>query len=134
MNKIVEKVIYIRLISYLDKYNIINQNQFGFRQGFSTTLAITEFSEDVLDTYEKGKETFAVLLDLSKAFDSVNHDILLFKLYKYGIRSNAWSLLHSYLDNQEQFLTSKNLFSKQVKIDVGMPQGSVLGPLLFLVE
>lgn len=134
VNKIVEKIIYVRLISFFDKHSIIKQNQFGFREGYSTTLAITEFYEDVLKSYDESKVTCAVLLDLSKAFDSVNHDILLYKLSKYGIRGNAWCLLHSYLSSRQQYVTGNNISSKQVKVDVGVPQGSVLGPLLFLIH
>ena len=134
INKIIEKIIYSRLISFFETYNIINMSQFGFRQGYSTTMAVAEFYEDILESYDKGKATCAVLLDLSKAFDSVNREILLFKLHKYGIRGNAWNLLHSYLNSREQFVFSNNDISSNAKVDVGVPQGSVLGPLLFLIH
>ena len=134
INKVVEKVIYSRLFSFFEKFKIINSCQFGFREGYSTAMAVADFYESVINSNDKGKAVCAVLLDLSKAFDSVNRDILLFKLYKYGIRGTAWSLLHSYLSDREQFIANNNSVSKNVKVEVGVPQGSVLGPLLFLIH
>ena len=134
LDKIIEKLIYTRLISFLNKYNILNDNQYGFRHGHSTTLAISHFYENLLDSRDKGKATCAILVDLSKAFDSVNHDVLIFKLSRYGIRGPALLLLRSYLSNRKQFVNSNNLNSNFANIEVGVPQGSVLGPLLFLLH
>ena len=75
----------------------------------------------------------AIFLDLAKAFDSVSHDILLRKLYKYGIRGNAFRLLESYLSNRHQFVKVNNICSSVTYIKYGVPQGSILGPLLFLI-
>ena len=134
VNKIFEKVLYSRLYPFLEKSSIINSNQFGFRQGFSTSMAISHFYENILCSYDNNKATCAVLLDLAKAFDSVDRDIVLFKLHKYGIRGNMWKLLKSYLSNRKQFVTDKSLNSSLVDVDVGVPQGSVLGPLLFILH
>ena len=134
LDKIIEKLIYSRLISFLNKYNILNDNQYGFRQAHSTTLAVSQFYENLLHSQDNGRATCAILLDLSKAFDSVNHDILLFKLYRYGIRGQAWLLLRSYLSNRKQFVYNDNVSSNLEDVEVGVPQGSVLGPLLFLLH
>ncbi len=134
LDKIIEKLIYSRLISFLNKYSILNDNQYGFRQGHSTSLAVSQFYENVLNSKDNDKATCAILLDLSKAFDSVNHDILLFKLYRYGIRGQAWLLLRSYLSNRKQFVYNDNVSSNLKDVEVGVPQGSVLGPLLFLLH
>ena len=86
INKIFEQLIYNRMLNFFNKFNIINHNQFGFRQSHSTELAITKFYEDILTNLNNNHANFALFLDLSKAFDSVNRDILLSKLYIYGIR------------------------------------------------
>ena len=134
INKIIEKTIYSRLIKYFNKYNLINDSQFGFRKGYNTTMAVTELYEKILDSNDKGNATCTILLDLSKAFDSVDHKIILHKLYNYGIRGNVWNLLQSYLTNRKQFVSGNNEFSDYSNVDVGVPQGSVLGPLLFLIH
>ena len=134
INKIIEKTIHSRLTSYLDKYNLITDNQFGFRKGYNTTMAVTEFYEKLLNSKDEGYATCAVLLDLSKAFDSVNHTIILHKLYQYGIRGNAWKLFQSYLRNRVQFVSDNTSKSNYTDVNIGVPQGSVLGPLLFLLH
>ena len=134
LNKIIEKTIYTRLNSYFNKYNLINNRQFGFRTGHNTTMAVAELYEKVLKAYDNGDATCAVFLDLSKAFDSVNHDIILHKLYKYGVRGNVWRLIQSYLTSRKQFVFDNNMSSDFCNVDVGVPQGSVLGPLLFIIH
>ena len=134
INKIFEKVFYSRLISFLDKNNIINENQFGFRHGYSTTMAVAEFYEKILKSLDSDKMTCAVLLDLSKAFDSVDRKILMYKLLNYGIRGKAWDLMNSYLENRKQFVCAGGIESQLANVNVGVPQGSVLGPLLFILH
>ena len=134
LNKIVEKVIYPRLYKFFEKYNIISDKQFGFRKGLSTTMATTEFLENILGSLDQGKATCAMFVDLSKAFDCVERDLLLFKLYRYGIRGSVWDLLKSYLTNRYQFVQCDGFLSTEEEVDTGVPQGSVLGPLLFLVH
>ena len=127
-------MIYNRLYSFFTKNNILNSSQFGFREGHSTTMALSEFVEGVLKKFDKGEAVCAVLLDLSKAFDTVDRRILLNKLECYGIRGKMQSLIKSYLDQRKQFVNFSGYESTCEKIDVGVPQGSVLGPLLFLVH
>ena len=133
INKIFEKIIYNRLISFFNKQNIIQDTQFGFRKGHSTELAVAKFYEDTLINLDNNFTTCAIILDLSKAFDSVNREILLFKLYKYGIRGNIHNLIRSYLKNRTQYIQYNNNNSELTNVNVGVPQGSILSPLLFLI-
>ena len=133
ITKIFEKVIYRRLADFFDKYNVLSNNQFGFRCGNSTTLAIADVYENLTLSMDNGQATCAVLLDLAKAFDSVNHDILFQKLEYYGIRGIALKLLTSYFSCRKQFVSSESNDSSMLNVTLGVPQGSVLGPLFFLV-
>ena len=108
-------------------------SQFGFQQGHSTTLAVTDIYNKILHNIEQKKYTCAVFLDLKKAFDTVNHSILLNKLHKYGIRGNMHELLSDYLTNRTQFTVLHNITSQPNVLNTGVPQGSTLGPLLFLI-
>ena len=133
INKIFEKLIYNRLNNFFEKYNIIQETQFGFRKGYSTDMAVSKFYEDTLLNLDNNISTCAILLDLSKAFDSVNRDILLFKLYRYGIRGNINKLIKSYLEGRKQFIEYNNNLSQLTEVKIGVPQGSILSPLLFLI-
>ena len=133
LSKIYEKIINNRLNNFLNKYNIISDYQFGFREGMSTTLALTDIYDQFQNNLDDGKITCGVFMDLAKAFDTVNHSILLTKLDHYGIRGNALHLIQSYLENRAQFVQINNHVSMNKTIMSGVPQGSVLGPTLFLV-
>ena len=134
INKIFEKLIYNRILSFFKKYKIINENQYGFRQGYSTELALAKFHEDTLNNLDNSYATCALLLDLSKAFDSVDRKILLDKLYRYGIRGIAFNLIKSYLANRSQYIQVGKIKSAHSTVEVGVPQGSILSPLLFLIH
>ena len=130
---IFEKVIEIRLVKFLDKKKIITPHQFGFRKHYSTELAVTEIQNMLLKNLDENKVTCTIFLDLAKAFDTVDHNILLLKMEKYGIRGQALSLIKSYLENRKHSVKLNNIKSSLLTLNIGVPQGSVLGPLLFLL-
>ena len=132
-SKIFEKVIYNHLIDFIDKNNILYKFQFGFRKGYSTSHAIISLVEKINKVLSSGKIMVGVTLDFSKAFDTIQHPILLKKLFAYGIRGNILKLIESYLANRQQFVTINNSNSTQKAITCGVPQGSILGPLFFLL-
>ena len=132
-SKIFEKLVYNRLIAFLDKHNISYSKQFGFRQGYGTNMALIEFVNNISLAFEEKKIVLGLFLDLSKAFDSIDHDILIHKMYHYGIRGKVLNWFISYLSNRKQYVTIDNHNSQYNSLNVGVPQGSVLGPLLFLI-
>ena len=133
ISKLFEKVISIRLLTHFDMYDLFSKCQFGFRESFTTEFAMLDIYEKLLCNLDKGLTSCAIFLDLAKAFDSVSHDILLRKLCKYGIRGKALRLFESYLDQRSQFVKIGNIQSNLHDICFGVPQGSILGPLLFLI-
>ena len=133
INKIMEKVIHDRMYKFLENNNLIFKYQFGFRRNYSTSLALINVVEEIRQAIDEKKITLGIFLDLSKAFDLVNHDILLTKLEKIGIRGLPNSLIKSYLNARQQYVKINKSISKLQNVTLGVPQGSVLGPLLFLI-
>ena len=133
LNKIFEKILHARITKYINDFNILYKYQFGFREGHSTELDLIEIVDNIRYSLDSSNLTCGIYLDLTKAFDTVNHEILMGKLEHYGIRGKAFDLLKSYLDNREQFTKLDNFKSKVNSISCGVPQGSVLGPLLFIL-
>ena len=132
-SKVFEKIVHIRLSNYLESCNILSDNQYGFRKGFSSGMAIAEMCDKISSASDKNDFSIGVFIDLSKAFDTINHDILLRKLEHYGIRGIALNWFRSYLYNRKQFVSSNYAVSPFLSINCGVPQGSHLGPLLFLI-
>ena len=132
-DKIMEKLMHKRLYDFLENNNILFKNQFGFRKNNSTIFALLQITEKIRETIDKGKFGCGIFIDLRKAFDTVNHKILLQKLDHYGIRGSALSWFESYLDNRKQYVYVNGESSDLKIISCGVPQGSVLGPLLFLL-
>jgi len=107
--------------------------QFGFRENYSTTLAITHLYDQILKEHDKNNVVGCIVLDIVKASDTVNHNILLYKLEQYGIRGIANKLIRFFLTNRTQTVSGTNFCSPPLNIKIGVPQGSVLGPKLFLL-
>ena len=131
LNKIFEKLTYKRMLYFVSRFNILSNIQYGFRPGMSTTLAIFSLMKDLVTTFNKKHFTMALFLDLRKAFDVVNRDILLKKLELYGFRGRATEFLSSYLTGRCQYVSLNGFDSYVSNCNFGVPQGSVLGPLLF---
>jgi hypothetical protein len=130
-SKIFEKVIVTRLKSFITKNNILYDYQFGFREKYSTNLALISYIDYITKSIDLGDKTMSVFIDLSKAFDTLNHEILIKKLNLYGFRGNVLSLFNSYLSNRKQYVLHQNFKSSFQLINCGVPQGSILGPILF---
>ena len=132
-SKVLEKLVYNQLINFIEKHNILYNYQFGFRKGYSTEYAILETVENLKTAIDENKITCGIFLDFSKAFDTINHQILLAKLFKYGIRGLPHTWFTSYLSNRQQYVKVGEYESDLRDITCGVPQGSTLGPLLFLL-
>ena len=131
--RFLKKNMYNRVSTFLEKFKILHENQYCFRNKLSTHLALLSFVDKVIQAIEKGEYAVGAFLDFSKAFDTVDHDILLDKLDHYGIRGCALSWFKSYLSCRTQYITYGGSESNRQMIKCGVPHGSILGPLLFLI-
>ena len=133
ISKVFEKLISIRVMSFIEKHSILSPTQYGFRPESSTEFAILDIVSSCYENINEKLFTGLIMIDLKKAFDSVTHSILLQKLEHYGFRGNVFNLFSSYLSNRQQYVSVNNVNSSTQYIKYGVPQGSVLGPLLFLL-
>ena len=132
-NRIFEKLVYSRVTKFVKDCNILYDQQYGFRSKHSTQHAVLDIVNTILQNMDNGKFSCGVFIDLKKAFDTVNHEILLAKLENYGIRGVINSWFRSYLTDRKQTTEVNNVVSEAETTLCGVPQGSVLGPLLFLL-
>lgn len=133
LSKIFERVVYVQLYNYFTENNLLYKSQYGFRKGHSTEFAGLELIDNVIHKLDRRQLPISFFLDLSKAFDTLDHTILLHKLYYYGVDGVALEWFKNYLSNRKQFVQINDVTSSQLVISTGVPQGSILGPLLFLI-
>ena len=133
LSKVIERVVFEQLYEYLNSNNLLYESQYGFRKDHSTELASIELIDLICKEMEKGDTPISIFLDLSKAFDMLNHDTLLTKLKHYGIAGTPLAWLKSYLTNRAQYVEINGICSGLLNIEMGVPRGSILGPLLFII-
>ena len=133
IEKIFERFIANQLISYLNEFNIIDKRQYGFQKKKSTGMLLADFSDKVYGALNKNLYAVVIFIDFSKAFDTLLHDRLLTSLENIGIRGPVLSLFKNYLSNRYMTVKYLNRFSKSKKCQTGVPQGSIMGPILYLI-
>ena len=132
-SKLIERLMYNRLIQYINENKLLYEYQFGFQRGKSTHMALIVLLDKISEALDRGECVMGVFLDFSKAFDTVDHSILFRKMQKYGIQGLALRWFEDYLHDRKQYVTYNSYKSNQEAIKCGVPQGSILGPLLFLI-
>ena len=133
ISKVIEKVIYNQIYSFFSQHKLFNESQYGFRAEHSTEYATPELVDRIHSDLVNNEIPFSIFLDLSKAFDTINHSILLNKLSHYGIKGIPLTLIKSYLLNRQQYVQYNSTVSNYLTISTGVPQGSILEPLLFII-
>ena len=133
IGKLIEKLLHERIYKFLEKENLLYSKQFGFRKHHNTSHAIIALTESIRKSLKANEYSVGVFVDFQKAFDTVEHSILIKKLNTYGFRGTSNNLLKSYLSNRKHNVKIRKSVSKSLDLKHGVPQGSVLGPLLFIL-
>ena len=133
LGKVFERVLYTRFLAYIDKFDLLDENQFGYRRKHKTVDALASVIQQIRLAMDRKETSCCVFLDLKKAFDTLDHEIMRAKLESSGLRGRVFELLKSYLSDRKQNLHVDGLNSLCQSVKCGVPQGSVLGPLLFLL-
>jgi len=133
-SKVFEKCVHHQLMNFLEENKLLNKNQFGFRPSRNTEHAATLFSDTIRKNMNEGKLTGAIFIDLRKAFDTLNHSQIVSNLRSFGVNGIENELFTDYLFNRKQTVCFNKLFSRYESVTCGVPQGSILGPLLFLIS
>ena len=128
-----ERVLFNQLYQYLDVNNLLFDSQYGFRKQHSTELAALKLIDRIHKNMDNGLTPVSIFLDLSKAFDTLDHTILLSKLKHNGIKNKAFQWFNSYLSNLHQYVEFEGARSETLGLEMGVPQGSILGPLRFII-
>jgi hypothetical protein len=132
-SNILEKIVFNRLMEYLNNYDLLSKDQFGFRPNHSTYHPMMDILVKAANALNKKKHMLIIFCDLKKAFDTCDVDVLLGKLRKLGVSNTELSWFKRYLSNRYQFVSIDGHYSVLLQILTGVPQGSILGPLLFLI-
>ena len=132
-SKIFEKYLHKQISAYLLKDKLIAPHEYGFREGYSTSLALATIHNEIISNIDDKKITCTIFVNLAKAFDTVDHFILINKLSQYGIRGSPLEVLKSYLSNRKQFTGVNNVRSSFCNVTCGIPQGSFLGHFIFVI-
>ena len=133
ISKVFERIVFDQLYTYFNENNLLHKNQSGFRKCHSTMTALIDATIEWLANMDQGKLNAVVYIDLAKAFDTISHEILLEKLHIYGVDTNSLSWFQSYLQDRKQKCYVNDVLSAERTINCGVPQRSILGPLLFLI-
>ena len=131
--KILELAVKEQIVSHFTKHNLFSENQSAYIKGRSTVTALHNITDKWLNNINNGLINATCSLDLAKGFDTLSHPILLYKLHHYGIQNSALKWFESYLTNQKQMVKCNDKLSKICNINIGVPQGSILGPILFII-
>ena len=133
ISKILERILHTQISTYFTQNDLLYQSQYGFRKLHSTQMATLELIDRITNCMATRKQYVSIFMDLGKAFDTIDHDILLKKLHFYGFSPAATNLIRSYLSNRKHFVVFKGVPWEQLSINLGVPQGSILGSLLFIL-
>ena len=133
LSKVLERLVYNRLYCFLTENGLLNQDQYGFRKYHSTDLALAQLYDKVSNALASREHVIGVFMDLSKAFDTLDHKVLSSKLHYYGVRGVALNWFNDYLSGRKQYVCYESVESSSLPMKCGVPQGSILGPLLFLL-
>ena len=128
-----EKLILSRLDNFINAKDILNSSQYGFRKAMSTSHAVMELTEEISNPTDNKKHAIGVFIDLKKAFDTVDHEIFIKKLNFYGMHGGGNDWIKSYFTNRKQFVEINGCASELLNVTRGVPQGSILGPKLFIL-
>ena len=132
-SKVLERIMYNKVYNHLSSKSLLYEKQFGFQRNNLTAHAILQLTRDITSSFEKGEYTLEVFIDLSKAFDTIDHGILIKKLQYYGIDGTALEWFKGYLSNRKKYISTQEISKSCLDIICGVPQGSILEPLLFLI-
>ena len=132
-SKLLERIVYNRLIEIFNKHSVLYDYQFGIRKLYSTHMALITLIDKMSNALDEGSKVVGIFLDFSKAFDTIDHDILILKSEHYGVRGPPLDWFKNYLNSRFQYVMYNGIKSYQSQVTCGVPQWSILGPLLFLI-
>ena len=131
--KIFERIVRTKIVNYLEQHHLLIDNQHGFRRGRSCLSELLDHYTEIIDNFNEGNDTDTIFLDFAKAFDKVDHEVLLRKLENLGITGKLHDWLSAFLTNRVQKVSVNGFHSHSILVLSGVPQGTVLGPILFLI-